>query len=71
MDAILFGNGLQITLTTLIKSLTKMVGARGHSIEGVMVLEGLKGLLRGYLGRYECDIECGYEQIMGTEEKMK
>lgn len=53
MDEILFGNGLQITLTTLISSLTKMIDKRGHSVEGVMVLEGLKGLLKGYLGRYE------------------
>lgn len=53
MDEILFGNGLQITLTTLISSLTKMVARRGHSIEGVMVLEVLKGALKGYLGRYE------------------
>lgn len=53
MDEILFGHGLQTTLTTLIFSLRKMIDKRGHSIEGVMVLEGLKGLLKGYLSRYE------------------
>lgn len=53
MSAILFKYGLQTTLKTLIFSLTEMVGQRGHSVEGVMVLESLKGILRGYCGRYE------------------
>lgn len=53
MDEILFGNGLQTTLVALISSLTAMIKKRGHSIEGVMVLEVLKGALKGYLGRYE------------------
>lgn len=53
MDDILFGYGLQTTLTTFISSLTKMIAQRGHSIEGVLVLEVIKGTLKGYLGRYE------------------
>ena len=53
MSAILFGYGLQTTLKTLINALTEMIGLRGHSIEGVMILESLKGLMRGYCSRYE------------------
>lgn len=53
MEAILNENGLQITLKILIDSLQKLIDKRGKSIEGVLILEALKGLHAGYLRRYE------------------
>ena len=53
MANILNNNGLQITLSTLIKSLEMMIQKRGPSIEGCLILETLKGLLAGYKRRYE------------------
>ena len=55
MKKILFGNGLQITLKTLIDSLEELLEQRGSSTEAIMVLEGLKGLYTGYMRRYEED----------------
>lgn len=53
MAEILNNNGLQITLSTLVKSLEMMIDKRGPSIEGLLILEALKGLLTGYKRRHE------------------
>jgi len=53
MEEILFEYGLQISLKTLADSLQKMIDIRGPSVEGLMILEGLKGLHAGYIRRHE------------------
>ena len=50
---VLMDHGLQDTLKSFIKGMTTLMKKRGKSIEGLCVLEGLKGLLSGYLRRYE------------------
>lgn len=53
MDELLGENGLQICLKTLINALEDRFNKKGTSIEGTMVLEGLKGLHKGYCRRYD------------------
>ena len=53
MAELLAENGLQICLKTLINALDERFNQKGTNIEGVMVLEGLKGLHKGYLRRYD------------------
>ena len=55
MEAILFENGLQITLKTLIDALQKMIDQRGKDELNLMVIEGLRGLYNGYMRRYELE----------------
>ena len=57
MENILNENGLQVTLSILIISLEKLIKKRGKSIEGLFVLEALKGIYTGYLRRNEEDEE--------------
>jgi hypothetical protein len=54
---ILWDCGLQDTLACLIRGLDSLMARRGKSIEALCVLEGLKGLLAGYLRRYEPEEE--------------
>lgn len=54
MEAILYENGLQVTLKIFIDSLEKMISERGNpNIVGKMVLETLKGVHAGYCRRNE------------------
>lgn len=57
MQAILDENGLQITLKVLIDSLDNLIKKRGKSVEGLLVLETLKGIHAGYCRRNEEDEE--------------
>lgn len=62
MHDLLFQHGIQTTLGALIQALKELMKARGYSTEGVMVVEGLKEILNGYLRRYE-----EYEQEIGKD----
>jgi len=55
MESLLFDNGLQITLKTLIDAMETMEQTRGKTMQSMMVLEGLRGLYHGYVRRYELD----------------
>lgn len=61
MIAILQEYGLTITLRSLIVALEEVLDKRGASVEGLLILEALRGLLNGYNRRYDCD--CGEEPI--------
>jgi hypothetical protein len=53
MKAFLDEYGLQITLKTLGDSLEKLMEKRGKHVVTLMVLEGIRGLHKGYLRRHE------------------
>ena len=53
MQEFLEDNGLQITLKTLIVSLEKLIEKRGKDHLNLMVLEGIRGLYKGYMRRHE------------------
>ena len=55
MKEFLFSYGLQITLKTFIDALDLMIQQRGPFVYGTMVVEGLRGLYKGYLRRYEVE----------------
>ena len=57
IKGILFDHGLQDTLKAFIDALEKLNAVRGKSIEGLCVLESIKGALAGYLRRYEPEDE--------------
>jgi hypothetical protein len=45
--------GLQITLKTLLEALEKLIEKRGKDHLNLMVVEGLRGLYKGYMRRHE------------------
>lgn len=57
IEAILSNHGLESTLQSFIEALEKLMKVRGKSVSEIFVLEGLKGVLSGYLRRYEPEDE--------------
>lgn len=53
MLAILERYGLQITLKTLVDALEELIRKRGKDHLNLMVVEGIRGLHKGYLRRNE------------------
>lgn len=53
MQEILEEYGLQITLKTLVNALEKLIEKRGKDHLNLMVVEGLRGLYKGYMRRHE------------------
>jgi hypothetical protein len=54
MEALLYENGLQVTLKIFIDALDKLIKERGNpNIVGKIVLESLKGIHAGYCRRNE------------------
>lgn len=48
--------GLQICLKTLADSLEEVMAKRGVTLQGVLILEVLRGIHAGYLRRYDTEI---------------
>jgi hypothetical protein len=53
MQGFLEEYGLQITLKTLVDALEKLIEKRGKDHLNLMVLEGIRGLYKGYMRRHE------------------
>jgi hypothetical protein len=53
MQEILEEYGLQITLKTLVNALEKLIEKRGKDHLNLMIVEGLRGLHKGYMRRHE------------------
>ena len=53
MIEILEDTGLQVTLKVLIDALEALIKKRGKDHLNLMVLEGLRGLYKGYMRRHE------------------
>jgi hypothetical protein len=53
MQEILEEYGLQITLKTLVNALEKLIEKRGKDHLNLMIVEGLRGLYKGYMRRHE------------------
>jgi hypothetical protein len=53
MVAMLEEYGLQLTLSTLVDALEALIKKRGKDHLNLMVLEGVRGLYKGYMRRHE------------------